>query len=101
MDITQSIPVGLIISELISNALKHAFPGEREGEIRVGLALGDGGMIRLTVRDNGIGFPNEVDFRKTESLGLQVVMALLIQLRGSIEIDRKGGTEFRITFPKE
>jgi two-component sensor histidine kinase len=86
---------------MISNALKHVFPKDMDGEIRAGLSLVDGGMIRLTVRDNGIGFPDEVDFRKTESLGFQVVMALMIQLKGSIEIDRQGGTEFRITFPKE
>jgi PAS domain S-box-containing protein len=98
LGINEAIPLGLILNELISNALKHAFPGGREGEIRVGLALVDEGLIRLSVRDNGIGLPGEVGFREAESLGFQVVSALVEQLSGSIELDREVGTEFRITF---
>ena len=98
LGINEAIPLGLILNELVSNALKHAFPRGREGEIRVGLALVDEGLIRLSVRDNGIGLPGEVDFHKAESMGFQVVSALVQQLGGSIELDREVGTEFRITF---
>lgn len=76
LGIDKAVPLGLILNELISNTLKHAFSGEREGEIRVGLDRVDEGMIRLTVGNNGIGFPEEVDFRKAKSMGFQVVMAL-------------------------
>jgi two-component sensor histidine kinase len=96
--IDTAVPMGLILNELISNALKHAFPGGREGKIRVGLARVDGGMIRLTVENNGIGFPEEVDFRKAESMGFQVVTALVEQLGGTIEMKRDKGTVFTITF---
>jgi Signal transduction histidine kinase len=99
--IDKAVPLGLIINELISNGLKHAFPGGRTGEIRVGLALVDEGMIRLTVGDNGIGFPRDVDFRKTDSMGFQVVMALVQQLEGTIGFHQEVGTEFRITFPRK
>ena len=98
--IDKAVPMGLIINELVSNGLKHAFPAGRAGEIRVGLALVDEGMIRLTVGDNGIGFPREMDFRKTESTGFQVVMALVQQLDGTIGLHQEVGTEFRITFPR-
>jgi PAS domain S-box-containing protein len=96
--INTAVPMGLILNELISNALKHAFPGGREGKIRVGLARVDGGMIRLTVENNGIGFPEEVDFRKAKSMGFQVVTALVEQLGGTIEMKRDKGTVFTITF---
>jgi two-component sensor histidine kinase len=99
--IDKAVPLGLIINELISNGLKHAFPGGRAGEIRVGLALVDKGMIRLTVGDNGVGFPRDVDFRKTDSMGFQVVMALVQQLEGTIGYHQEVGTEFRITFPRK
>lgn len=96
--IEKAIPLGLILNELISNALKHAFPGGRAGEIRVGFARVDGGMIRLTVGDNGIGFPKEVDFSKTDSLGFQVITALVEQLEGTMEMKRDIETVFTITF---
>ncbi len=99
--IDKAVPLGLIINELISNGLKHAFPGGRTGEIRVGLSMVDEEMIRLTVGDNGIGFPRDVDFGKTESMGFQVVMALVQQLEGTIGFHQEVGTEFRITFPRK
>ncbi len=101
VSVDKAIPLGLIINELISNGLKHAFPEERIGEIHVGLSMVDEGMIRLTVGDNGIGFPRDVDFRKTDSMGFQVVMALVQQLEGTIGFHREVGTEFRITFPSK
>ena len=90
------IPCGLIINELVSNSLKHAFP-EKQGEIFVNLHR-DVGKFTLIVRDNGIGIPQNVDFRNTDSLGLQLVCTLTDQLDGAIELNRAGGTEFKITF---
>jgi two-component sensor histidine kinase len=97
--IDRAIPLGLILNELITNALKHAFSDGREGQIRVWLAQ-DEGMIRLTVGNNGVGFPETVNFRKSESMGFQIITALVEQLGGTIELNREGGTEFKITFPE-
>ncbi len=100
LDLDTAIPCGLLINELVSNALKYAFPaeGEREGEIRVGLcALGDG-RLALSVSDNGTGLPPDAELQNIESLGLRLVDMLTQQLRGTIELDRSAGTAFRITF---
>ena len=90
---------GLIINELVSNSLKHAFPEGRSGKIKVSLrALGEG-RFELVVGDDGIGVPQHLDFRDVATLGMHLVILLAEdQLRGAIELDRTGGTEFLITF---
>lgn len=98
LGIDSAIPTGLIINELVSNSLKHAFPAGRRGEINIAFRLDDDSQYRLTVGDNGIGFPKSLDFRNTKSLGLKLVNALTAQLKGRIEVDRSGGTAFKITF---
>jgi two-component sensor histidine kinase len=97
LDINKAIPCGLIVNELVSNALKHAFPENLEGEIHVLLKSTDG-TYELEVRDTGVGFPDGVDFRETDSLALQIVNDLVKQLEGDIQLVRKGGTVFRVTF---
>lgn len=97
LGITEAIPCGLIINELVSNAVKHAFPKGGEGEITIQLIRESAKHIALTVSDNGIGFPEHVDFRNSPSLGLSLVNSLVQQLDGSIELDRRAGTTFRIT----
>lgn len=95
----QAIPCGLIINELISNSLKHAFPAGRKGEIRIDFYSAAGSNYELIIGDTGVGFPRGFDFRKAESAGLQLVCTLIDQLGGAIE-DRKGsGVQFRIRFP--
>jgi len=99
LGIDQSIPLGLIINELITNSLKYAFPGGGKGEIKVFLHLIDENTFELIVSDNGVGIPYDVDFRKTESLGLRLVTMLVEnQLKGKIDLDRRKGTEFIIKF---
>ncbi len=98
LGIDTAIPCGLIINELVSNSLKHAFPNGRKGKIRINLHSEGNNRFLLTVSDNGIGFPADVDFRSTESLGLQLVCTLIDQLEGTIELHREQGTEFRIAF---
>ena len=100
LDIDTAIPCGLIINELISNSLKYAFPDGQEGEIRIKLYASKDDTSTLIVCDNGIGLPEDLDFRNTESLGLQVVVALVEQLKGTIELDRSEGTAFKIVFKK-
>ena len=98
LGIDTAIPCGLITNELVSNSLKHAFPADTKGEIHIELFKGDNGELTLTISDNGIGFPEGVDFRNTESLGLQLVNTLTEQLGGTIELDRSCGTAFKIIF---
>jgi PAS domain S-box-containing protein len=101
LGIDAAIPCGLIINELVSNSLKHAFPAgskSSEGEIKIEFLRDDNNKFELTVSDNGVGFPRDVDFQQTESLGLQLVRILTDQLSGSIELHRSSGTKFIITF---
>jgi PAS domain S-box-containing protein len=97
-DIDAAIPVGLILNELISNSLKHGFPDGRTGEINIGLHPRLPRRCTLIVADNGVGFPADLDFRKTDTLGLQLVCTLTTQIGGSIELDRTNGTRFTIEF---
>ncbi|MCL4294917.1 MAG: PAS domain-containing protein [Anaerolineae bacterium] len=97
LGIDAAVPCGLIINELISNALKHAFPNNYPGEILVELQK-DQQQISLCVSDNGIGFPTDLDFQNTNSLGLQLVNTLVGQLDGTIELQNGSGTIFKINF---
>jgi len=98
LGVDTAIPCGLMINELVSNSLKHAFPDGKEGEIGIELCADDEGQFTLMVRDNGVGFPQDLDFQNTKSLGLQLVNTLAAQLEGTIELDRSGGTAFEMTF---
>jgi PAS domain S-box-containing protein len=98
LDIKRAIPCGLIITELMSNSLKHAFPNGRKGEITVEMHPHKGEKYKLVVSDNGVGFPQGLDFRQTKSLGMRLVVDLVKQLNGTIELRREKGTEFRIEF---
>jgi two-component sensor histidine kinase len=75
LDLNQAIPCGLILNELLTNAFKHAFPDERVGEVHVALHTNSNRQVTLTVQDTGIGLPEGIDFRHTDSLGLQLVFA--------------------------
>lgn len=99
LNINTAVPLGLIINELVSNCLKHAFTGDRAGnEIRIELQPeADRGYL-LKVSDNGVGFPAELDFRETKTLGLQLVGTLVEQLHGTIELERAAGTTFIMHF---
>lgn len=93
------IPCGLIFIELISNSLKYAFPDGRRGEIFIGVRRRKNGRIDLSVRDDGVGLPEEIEIKKLHSLGLRLVSDLArYQLKGTREIERKHGTTVRITF---
>jgi len=98
LNIHKAIPCGLILQELISNCLKHAFPPDTPGEIYIELRSDSLKQSTLIVRDTGIGLPQAVDFRDTRSLGLQLVNLLTQQLHGTIRLDRHEGTTFTITF---
>jgi two-component sensor histidine kinase len=98
LSVNQAVPLGLILNELVTNALKHAFHGRAEGEISVSLRAGQDGLGILSVSDNGIGFPTGFDWPQAQTLGLRLVDMLTAQLQGSKEVSQTEGTEFRITF---
>jgi two-component sensor histidine kinase/uncharacterized membrane protein affecting hemolysin expression len=100
LSIDKGIPCGLIINELVTNALKYAFPDGRKGEIIIEIGRSQNGLIALEVSDNGIGFPKAIDIQKSETLGLQLVKNLTQQLRGKIDVQNGKGTRFSITFEK-
>lgn len=100
LNLDTSIPAGLIINELVTNCIKHAFNDEKEGIIFINLYNKDN-VLFLEVSDNGKGFPEEIDFKNTNSLGLQLVNTLVEQLNGTIELreNKNKGTGFFINFP--
>ncbi|MDP3876760.1 MAG: histidine kinase dimerization/phosphoacceptor domain -containing protein [Methylobacter sp.] len=97
LDVDTAIPCGLIINELLSNALKHAFPDDRHGEISISFTQDQGEFI-LIIADNGIGFPPGLDFKNSSSLGLQLVATLTNQLMGRMTLDPADGSVFTLRF---
>lgn len=95
-----AIPLGIIINELVTNSLKHAFEFS-SGKISINLKRGDENKFILIVSDNGIGFPEKIDHRKSTSLGLQLLNTLIDQIGGVIAIDRSHGTAFTIIFDEK
>jgi len=94
-----AVPLGIIVNELVSNSLKHAFTGRDKGEISINLRKEEGSnTFVLTVSDNGIGIPEYLDIEDLDSLGLQLVTSLVDQLDGELELKRNKGTEFTIRF---
>jgi two-component sensor histidine kinase len=98
MSVDVAIPCGLIISELVTNSLKYAFVGDRTGSIRIALRPDDGGRLALTVADDGVGLPAEIDPRQTPSLGLDLVFTFAAQLEAEVEVERARGTAFHLRF---
>ena len=97
-DVDTAVPCGLLLNELLTNALKYAFPDGRAGDIHVELRA-EAGRATLSVRDTGVGLPEGLDIRHTESLGLQLVSMLTDQLKGTLTLGREHGTAFTLTFP--
>jgi PAS domain S-box-containing protein len=98
LNVDTSVPCGLIINELVTNALEHAFDGRIGGEVRVDLSQGEDGNVALTISDGGTGLSEEAVSPERGKLGLLLVHSLVDQLSGSMEISRQDGTAFRIEF---
>jgi two-component sensor histidine kinase len=98
LELDDALPSGLLISEVISNSLKHGFPDGREGEIRIVLRRQSANTVLLALSDNGVGLPDELDWTATKTLGLRLVRTLAGQLRGNLEIRSQGGTEVKLVF---
>jgi PAS domain S-box-containing protein len=97
LNVDTAVPLGMIINELVSNSLKHAFPEMKDGEISVELKVLKNAFL-LIIKDNGIGISPDINYRNTESLGLQLVTTLVDQIDGTIELNSIHGTEFIINF---
>ena len=112
LDINTAVPLGLIVNELVSNSMKHAFPALYGSELADNVNIRQNKILNeinvnfksecddfiLIVKDNGIGFPEKLNFRNTDSLGLRLVNSLTDQIHGSIDLKADNGTEFKITF---
>jgi PAS domain S-box-containing protein len=101
IDLDRAVPCGLIINELLSNALKHAFPKGSSGKVWVACHTLSAGNYALVVRDNGVGLPASINPAHAESMGLQLVSDLTAQLGGTLTVERSGGTTFTICFRAE
>jgi two-component system, sensor histidine kinase PdtaS len=94
-----AIPCGLIINELVTNALKHGFPGGRTGSVQVGFRRIDPDRVELQVADDGVGLPAEIDPRRSTTLGLDLVLTFADQLGAEVDVRRSPGTAFQLRFP--
>jgi PAS domain S-box-containing protein len=101
LGLDKTVPLGFLINELVSNALRHAYPNHENGSIDVSLRTTGENELELTVKDDGVGMPESVDFEDPKSLGLRLVKLFTRQLEGEIELVRDGGTEFRIRFGED
>jgi PAS domain S-box-containing protein len=99
LSIETAVPCGLILNELVGNALKHAFPNNGCGEVEVGLEIDPATkVVCLRIRDNSVGLPADFDWHQSKSLGLRLVKILSGQMRGTVETETGPGTEFKIIF---
>jgi two-component sensor histidine kinase len=101
LDVAQAVPVGLILNEAITNAIKYAFPTGKEGEISISLQHINKELLRLTITDNGKGLPANFDIKTVDSLGMELMKALSEQLGGSFDIKNNNGVCIIIEFQQE
>ncbi|MGB3221703.1 MAG: histidine kinase dimerization/phosphoacceptor domain -containing protein [Desulforhopalus sp.] len=100
LPVNTAVPCGLILNELISNALKHAFNGRESGTVKVSLGETSGKNLRLSVGDNGIGLAKTVDWEQSKSLGLRIIKLLAMQINAHVEVSNDNGTRFTIEFDR-
>ena len=98
LPIESALPSGMIVSELLTNVFKYAFPGDRNGSAHIRLEAGNG-QVRITVSDDGVGLPPDFDPAHSSSFGWQLIHNLVGQLGGKVEVASDGGTRVSISFP--
>lgn len=100
LDVAQAVPLGLIINEAISNAIKYAFPGDRKGNVNISFKLVETRICELRIADDGIGLPEGFDASNTRSLGMSLMMGLSSQLMGEFKLDSTKGLTLEVTFER-
>ena len=100
LNVDRAMPCSLIINELVSNIFKYAFPEGKKGEIKIDFRKNRNGNYIITVSDNGIGIPDDMDFENRSSLGMKLVKALVRQLNGEMKVSENNGTKVSISFPE-
>jgi two-component sensor histidine kinase len=98
LDINRAIPCALLLNEIITNALKHAFPQNRPGKLTIIMEERSQGKYYLWVEDNGVGLPPETNIENAATLGLQLISDLTVQLGGKLKVYRNQGTAFEVVF---
>lgn len=98
LQIQIAIPCGIIISELFSNALQYAFPEGRKGDVWIDFYQSNNNEYILSIKDNGIGLPKDIDIYKTSTFGLRLVTEIVEQLKGDLHLNKRGGTTFKMSF---
>ncbi len=99
LDLDAALPCGLLVHEVVTNALKHAFPEGRAGEVRIVLRRQPAGTVGLELSDDGVGLPEGLDWTSARSLGLRLIRELANQLSATLHIESAGGTKVRLTIP--
>jgi two-component sensor histidine kinase len=99
--VEKAIPCGLILNELVTNALKYAYPSGSGGTLRVEFKRADEGRLRLAVADDGIGLPPGLNLQETKTLGLRIVSMLVRQLDGELRVNSELGALVEVIFPME
>jgi two-component sensor histidine kinase len=101
LPVDKAIPCGLVVNELLTNALKYAFPGEQSGAVRVQAGMSGADAVRVVVSDNGIGLPAGMEPEKSDTLGLKLVQILVSgQMKGSVKFVQDNGTAVEVVFPR-
>jgi len=99
LPVEQAIPCGLILNELMTNAVNHAFPGERKGTVSVGLKKKSASLVELSVSDDGVGTPNGFSILEATTMGMQLIATLVSQLKGTLQHLEEPGTNVQVFFP--
>jgi two-component sensor histidine kinase len=100
LDVAQAVPLGLIINEILNNAIKHAFPFERKGDVIISLKNLENNKYQLIISDNGIGLPENFDIAQEKSLGMNLIIGLTNQIEGNFDIKNENGLKIIITFTR-
>ena len=100
LDITQAMPCGLIVNELLTNSFKHAFRNKASGTVEISFQCVNQHCV-LEVVDNGVGMPKEVELQNSKSMGLQLFSLLARQIKATVDVDRSSGTRFTVVFPRK
>ena len=102
INIDYAVPLGLVINEIVTNAVKHAFPGKRSGSICLSIKKKQDDEIVLVVGDDGVGLPEDIDVQNSTSFGMRIIITSLVkmQLKGTLTVNREYGTRYLIRFPE-